>query len=346
MKQGMTIEELAREITARADRKEDFIADTRDLVMTDDVKLTMAAGEPLDVLGLAHDQIGEYTGIPARYYDKMKADAPNLLAANVNEWFRRKADRRMVRTLDGRARAFLSDRYSRMDDDAFAEVVLRVIAGTPGANIVSAGMGDERTHIKFVSERKMRDVAVNDPVQFGIAFSNSEVGKGRLSGRLLMYRLRCLNGMISEEDMFGANHVGQRIGGRDLGEIFKLDTVTMDAKATLMKLRDFATEILSDQRIDAVVERVKGLTRDPIKEPVKAVERLAKSHGFNEGEKESVLAHLTRGGDLTMWGLLNAVTASAQDEGLSYKRATELEAVGGRLLTLSRADYRELAAAA
>ena len=46
----------------------------------------------------------------------------------------------MVRTLDGTARAFLSDRYHRMDDDAFAEVVLPAISETPGAEVESCGI--------------------------------------------------------------------------------------------------------------------------------------------------------------------------------------------------------------
>ena len=40
-------------------------------------------------------------GIPAKYYDMMQKQKPNLLADNVNAWFSDKGNSYMVRTLDG-----------------------------------------------------------------------------------------------------------------------------------------------------------------------------------------------------------------------------------------------------
>lgn len=85
----------------------------------------------------AHRQIGAYTGIPASYYDKLMT-SPQLLAENVNHWLKDKAvqaqlnpERRMIRTLDGNVRAFLSDRYRRIDNEMVAEAVLPVIGKMP-----------------------------------------------------------------------------------------------------------------------------------------------------------------------------------------------------------------------
>jgi hypothetical protein len=51
------------------------------------------------------------------------------------------------------------------------------------------------------------------------------------------------------------------------------------------------------------------------------------------------------GGDLTRWGFVNAVTATA-NHASSYDRASELEALGGQVLDLPRAEWREIAEAA
>ena len=59
----------------------------------------------LGVGEIAHRQIGSALGIPAKYYDKMRAENPELLAQNVNSWFTMTPQKRMVRTLDGNARA-------------------------------------------------------------------------------------------------------------------------------------------------------------------------------------------------------------------------------------------------
>ena len=48
-------------------------------------------------------------------------------------------------------------------------------------------------------------------------------------------------------------------------------------------------------------------------------------------------------GDLSVWGLANAVTRTAEDVA-DYDRATELEATGGRVIELPRADWRAIAA--
>lgn len=353
MKTQLSLQELATEITRRAATKEDMIVDTRALAYDHEANsLVVHGGATSDGAGAiyklnnhAHEQIAEHAKIPVAYYKRMREEAPALLGDNIRAWFDKYPARRMVRTLDGTARAFLSDKYNRMDDDSFANVVLPAIVDTPGAEVVSCGITDLRTTIKFKSERKTREVQKGDEVQFGVAFSNSEVGAGRLTGSLFAYRLVCLNGMVIEEEQFASTHVGRRQGAsRDLGEVFKLDTIKADGEATILKLRDFTAEILSDRFIDAQVEKMRGLTEVKVTDPVKAVEQLAKQHSFSEATKNDVLKHLIEGGDLSMWGLANAVTRTAEDQ-KGYDDATKLETLGGRMLALPKPEYRQLVAA-
>ena len=90
---------------------------------------------------------------------------------------------------------------------------------------------------------------------------------------------------------------------------------------------------------------MRGLTEVTIEDPVKAVERLAKQHSFADATRNNVLKHLIAGGDLSMWGLANAVTRAAEDQE-HYDDATRLETLGGRMLTLPKTEYRQLQAAA
>ncbi len=55
------------------------------------------------------------------------------------------------------------------------------------------------------------------------------------------------------------------------------------------------------------------------------------------------MQHLIRGGDLSAWGLANAITRTAEDAA-DYDRATELEVAGGRVIELGPADWKALAA--
>jgi hypothetical protein len=55
------------------------------------------------------------------------------------------------------------------------------------------------------------------------------------------------------------------------------------------------------------------------------------------------------GGDLSAYGLVNAVTHFSQDVDdydYDYDRATEFEALGGKLIELAAGDWKELAHAA
>jgi hypothetical protein len=70
---------------------------------------------------------------------------------------------------------------------------------------------------------------------------------------------------------------------------------------------------------------------------------VARRLGLTEAEQSGVLRHLVRGGDLSAWGLANAVTRTPEDAA-DYDRATELEAAGGRVIELPAADWKAIAA--
>jgi len=116
MKPGKTLSELAIELERQSETKKDFIASTEVLEMNDLAEITLEDNAPLSVTEHAHTQIAARLDIPAKYYARMRSQAPELLAANVNEWFHQKPERRMLRTLDGHMRAFLSERYRRLDN--------------------------------------------------------------------------------------------------------------------------------------------------------------------------------------------------------------------------------------
>ena len=66
--------------------------------------------------------------------------------------------------------------------------------------------------------------------------------------------------------------------------------------------------------------------------------------GLHEDERASVLRHLIEGADLSLWGLSNAITATAQTVA-SYDRATELESIGGRCFSLTGSEIKEIVTA-
>ena len=122
MKQGKTLIELCKELERQRMARKDFIADTRSLMITTNEhgqsQLDVDLGNTnqiFNVNDLAHQQIASRLQIPLKYYQKMRLEYPSLLDENINSWFSKNGERRMLRTLDTNIRAFLSDRYRRLD---------------------------------------------------------------------------------------------------------------------------------------------------------------------------------------------------------------------------------------
>lgn len=204
MKTGLTIQQMAQELLRQSKAKQDYLVNTGSLslsVTTDAPQLRVTENgldkiAPLDIRQTAHRQLGTYLGIPQKYYELMRTDAPELLAYNANYWFSQKNELRTLRTMDGCARAFLSNRYRRIDNLDIASVTLPVIGELPEARFVSTQITDDFMYIKVVNPRLQADVVPGDVVQAGVIISNSETGLGSVTIQPLIYRLVCSNGMV------------------------------------------------------------------------------------------------------------------------------------------------------
>lgn len=159
MKTGRSLQDWAKEIERRANAKRDFMVDTRSMEMFNGEQGPQVSLELKDSrlqLGMtenAHRQIGTHLNIPAKYYELMRKENPELLVQNVNSWLEKNPTRRLVRALDGDMRAFLSDRYRCIDNLDIAECVLPIISKMPDATIESCEVTDDRMYIKVVNPR-------------------------------------------------------------------------------------------------------------------------------------------------------------------------------------------------
>ena len=166
MKTGLTIQQMAQELLRQSKAKQDYLVNTGSLSLsvTSDVPQLRVTENgldkitPLDIRQTAHRQLGTYLGIPQKYYELMRTDAPELLAYNANYWFSQKNELRTLRTIDGCARAFLSNRYRRIDNLDIASVTLPVIGELPEARFVSTQITDDFMYIKVVNPRLQADV--------------------------------------------------------------------------------------------------------------------------------------------------------------------------------------------
>lgn len=349
MKQGMTLTGIAEELERQAKSKRDFIAPSRDIRIAPvdgDFQMGLIGVGKFGVTDICHEQIGQRLGIPKTYYERMRSEDPELLATNVNRWLSDDKEPRMVRTLDGNARSLLSNRYRPLDNPDLAEAVLPVIQEA-GCHVESAALTERRLYIKAVTERVSVEVRKGDVVQAGIVVSNSEVGMGGVKVEPMIFRLACMNGMIAPDYGLKKYHIGRGFGGDESGaeELYRDETRQADDKAFWMKVRDIVKGSLQRDVFERIARKMtQAASEEMAGDPVKVVEVAQKRFGLSEDERGGVLKHLIKGGDLTKWGLLNAVTRTSQDV-KDYDRATELERLGGQILELPKTDWESLGGA-
>lgn len=346
MKQGTTIEALVTEVARIAETKKDYVVDTRTMMLTTEpgidagetraISYLTASGLDADlrVLDYAHGQIAAHAKIPKPFYDRLRGSYVDVLDTTVNRILHQEPSKQMLRTIDGKCRAFLSDRYRRLDNyDLLTHAVpalAEVLGGAPDAHVESCALTDERLYLSVIFPMWTAEIRVGDPVKLGVRISNSEVGSGKCSVETILYRLVCKNGMVTQHALRRA-HVGRRVEADEDLTIYSDETLRLDDAAFFAKVADAIRACASEARFEQIVSEMRDLAGLRVEaDPPAAVELLSNRVGFTEGEKGAVLRHLIEGGDLSAWGYVNAVTRTAQDAD-SYDRSMEIEKIGGKL---------------
>lgn len=340
MKQGMkSIENLYGELIRQREARMDLIANTRSLsVSTENGISTLSIFTDKDIYNfkvtdIAHRQIADRLGIPFKYYERMMNEYPKLLDENVNSWLKFKAEKRMLRILDGKLRAFLSNRYRRLDNLELVDHILPVIAQMKNCSIASCDITETHLYLKVINKSMKAEIVPGDIVQAGFVVSNSEIGLGALKVEPLVYRLVCKNGMISKDYAHKKYHTGRNVEDTDNAyELYSDETLKADDKAYFMKVQDIVSAAVDETKFILAVDKMRQAknikTGDNL---VETVEVLGDKYLLNKNERASVLRHFIMDEDFSQFGLVNAVTRTSQDVE-DYNRATELERIGGTIL--------------
>jgi hypothetical protein len=355
MKVGKRLEDLAAEIARQSDVMRDFMVPTQRMKLDPDLNLTFGENQ-FPVQDLAHTQIAERTGIPGAYYKRMREQNPELLCENVNTWWREQPSKRLVRTLDGQTRAFLTDSYRCLDNVGLAEAVLPVIQEL-NLQIVSAEITARRLYIKAVDKSIERDIPKGmmlgdgghtffDTVSPALSISNSEVGLGALSVEVGTLTKMCTNLAWMAGKGMRKYHIGKSEAGEEIQRLLSDETRKQNDKAVFMVMRDVVKNAFDEAKFDSLVDEIKGSTTRKIEgDPAAVVELVGERFAMTKDSRSSVLRHLIEGGSLSQYGLANAITRAAEDEA-NYDTATDFEKAGGAIMVLPANDWQEYAKAA
>lgn len=363
--------ELAQELQRQAESKKDLIGDTRQLSVRPvleaelpkvDAHLVMqinGIGEaPVNPHALR--QIGDRLQIPAKYVDRLAENHPDMLAYNINALFGREPEKRMVRLLDNRVRAFLSDSYRIIDNYDVAGIALEAIK-EHAAEVTSCEVTEKKLYIKAVVPALKAEIpppagAVMgkghhwfiDQIQGGVTITNSEIGCGAYAMQPSVFTKRCTNWASFADHSFRKAHLGKKNGGDDdqFREFYQDDTKAAEDATLFKKIRDITAAALDGKIFDKIKDELISARGATIERPVaEFIELVQKRFPITQTEGAGILDHLIKGGDFSKYGFHAAVTEYSQTIE-SYDRATELEELGGDIIQLKPSEWTTIAVAA
>jgi hypothetical protein len=308
-------------------------------------------------------QIGAKLNIPVPYLRRMAAANLPLLDNNINSWFERDHRRFLVRclrhTVDGAgggvARAFLSDRYLRLDNYDVLMAVLNGIRDTGvSVHVASCDLTERRMYVRFVSPeihvlapRLLRDYrspfdgrrGSDLPViSGGFILVNSQTGFGRYRLEPFIQVEVCGNGQTVDKGVLGRTHLGAKI--TDDGGIIDPSAETMKRLLALVtaQTKDAVRTYLDVDFVNRAVRDLEQAAGIVVAKPDETIKIVGQKLKYTEEQQADILAHFIRGADLSTGGVMQAIT--------SYGRAVADADVAYRMESTATQALRLAAAAA
>jgi len=283
----------------------------------------------------AHLQLAEKLGIPKKYYDRMReAGETELLADNINAWLEGK-ERRLLRILDGKIRAILSDRYRIIDNYDLLFLALEEFKKKETVEIFRVDLTETMLYLKAIDRTLTASIVEEDIVYGGLILRNSEVGASAFRVEPFILRKVCANGLILEHSLKKV-HLGRQT--LEIGEIdWSDETKELEDKALWSKVRDIVRATFDREIFESWVEKLRESTNVKIEKPIEAVNNIVKLAGLNEERKNKLLMHFS---EPTKYGLINAVTSLAS-EVKNVDEQVRLEEFGGKILA-SDSEFEKL----
>lgn len=283
----------------------------------------------------AFEQVVERAGIPRAYASELRVTGDEnewrrtLLQHAMDEHYRNGQGRFLVRSVDGQARGFLSDRFRRLDSRPLLESFIttcQALQGVPYEGVAT----DTRSSVRVILPKVFEPVR-GEAMVFGLSWQNSDFGAGTYGISAFVLRLVCLNGMVGESALKQV-HLGGRLP-EDLTfseRTFALDTKTM-VSATADVVRSVLAPAALAKRMDAVRAAHESTT-----DFATAWKRL-RSSGLSKAE-QTATRDVFEGEDVvmlppgkTLWRFSNALSWVANTT-KDAERKLELQSLAGAVI--------------
>lgn len=351
---------LLDELTQQRNNSKDFVADSRSLTVAncrgqlrlqglqehgEASQFLSPAGMPISDHSLGQIAGYQKPAIPIKYARELAAQKPELAAYLLGKNVEENPRKHLVRLLNGRVRAVLSDRYRVLDNYDLAFTALEA-AEQVEAYPLRCKLTENRMELQLttrsiwetidVDQRDTRnrgahwsyggDSAIGyrqalelDPssheanpnpetVNPLVTISNSETGAGGFKVAIGILRAACINGSIIDQAVTQVH-----LGGRLEEGLYRSETMEQDARAIMMKATDAIRAAFHPASFAKIVNRAQAAEDTAIEAPVEAVGHVVKSFDLSEDRRDALLERFLKDYQPTAYGLSQAVSRVAQD---------------------------------
>lgn len=294
--------------------KKDVTIENRRIAMQDDGRLRLSDrqhdGVLLNMSDYAMSQTFSKLGIPVAYGRILMDRRPDLLAPHFNYWINEEHKDYLLRmklddsTGTGLLRAFLSDRYTILDNRDAMGSFGAIVEQMEGVNIESFNLLDHRMHMRVTFDDLAVDLGKsqiegkNDILKVGIDLGNSEVGASSLYVQSMVLRLICTNGMV---------------GWRSGDDAFVQRHIHLTSRELFTRMNDAMGNIINAG--DALLEAMANSKQFHVPNPMDVIKTLAKDAKYSKKVQEKLIEDFMVEPENTRYGVVNAFTRTARDMG-------------------------------
>ena len=338
MKKGHDIKKMVEKINNDVQYKKDYIVDLHSTSIKPHANVNEMFPNIWAFSNKGHQltdhSLGQLCGrldIGRSYISKCLPVSQELVAHNLNFWINKNKNRKlMIRTReDGTndtARAIMSDRYKRIDNDVVVNHSLNKLMDM-NADLKYAHYDGDYLNITAVTPKLEGEVEKDDIVQGGITITNSEVGGGSLIIQPFIYRLVCTNGMVAPRylNRFYAKHVGKIV----------IDPSNDEQWVSIINKMQKQIELISNPELfQENLQKLKEATAEKVTSH--KIREITRYHGLSDFERKQIFERLDHYVSDTFstskYQLANAITNIANDEDKSDQRARFLQELGGLII--------------
>lgn len=268
--------------------------------------------------------------IPFDYARRLQGEREDLLAAQLNHFFKYDSTDRMLRFKGDRLQGVVSTEYGIFDNFHLVETLWdkwNKKKSLPDFEIQGYNETDTMLHMRLVFPQfeeyrgTSNENGEKDIIRVAVDFNNSEVGHSRTIVTPAIYRLVCTNGMrtwVAEESL-NQKHIH-----------FDFDELTRNigrwTDKSLQEGRQLAKEMFELKNV-------------PVELPYAEIDRLGEDFGMTEKQIHRLKDCFLYEDEPTMYGIVNAFTRFARDVGEkdgNYDLRVKVEQYAGKLMHVAK----------